>query len=43
SSLANNIELFAALPTFLVAIKTRSLLGTVLAGIVSIMILRMFF
>lgn len=43
SSLANNVELFAAIPTFWIAIKTRSLLGTVLAGVISVMILRMFF
>lgn len=38
--LSSNVELLAAIPTFLVAIKTRSLLGTVVAGIVSIMLLR---
>lgn len=42
SSIFNNVELIAAIPTFWIAVKTRSLLGTVLAGIVSIMILRMF-
>lgn len=42
SSLFNNVELYAAIPTFWIAIKTRSLLGTVLAGIISVMILRMF-
>lgn len=42
SSLFNNVELFAAIPTFWIAIKTRSLLGTVLAGVISVMILRMF-
>ncbi|MFC7679895.1 AzlD domain-containing protein [Paenibacillus sp. GCM10028914] len=36
----NNLELFAALPTFIMAILTRSLLGTVMVGIVSIMVLR---
>jgi len=41
-SLFTNVELMAALPTFLVAILTRSLLGTVVAGMVSIMILRFF-
>lgn len=41
-SLFTNVELMAALPTFLVAILTRSLLGTVVAGMVSIMILRYF-
>ncbi|SES12441.1 AzlD domain-containing protein [Psychrobacillus sp. OK032] len=42
SSIRNNVELFAALPTFLIAIKTRSLLATVLAGVISFMILRLF-
>ncbi|MCP8967610.1 AzlD domain-containing protein [Ectobacillus ponti] len=37
-----NIELFAALPTFAVAIFTRSLLGTVVAGILSVFLLRLF-
>ena len=41
--IANNVELFAAIPTFWIAIKTRSLLGTVLTGVISLMILRMFF
>jgi len=40
TSLWTNVELFAAIPTVLVAIKTRSLLGTVVAGMISIMILR---
>jgi len=39
----DNIELLASLPTFLTAIITRSLLGTVLVGIVSIMVLRFIF
>ncbi|MDT8976428.1 AzlD domain-containing protein [Paenibacillus sp. chi10] len=43
TSLTNNIEFFAAIPTFLIAIKTRSLLGTVLGGIISIIILRLLF
>lgn len=38
--LSTNVELLAAIPTFLVAIKTRSLLGTVVVGILSIMLLR---
>ncbi|QRG68017.1 AzlD domain-containing protein [Brevibacillus choshinensis] len=38
--LTSNVQLLAAIPTFLVAIKTRSLLGTVVAGIISIMLLR---
>ncbi|GIO04003.1 branched-chain amino acid ABC transporter [Brevibacillus reuszeri] len=40
TSLWTNVELLAAIPTVLVAIKTRSLLGTVVAGMISIMILR---
>ncbi|MEB2494860.1 AzlD domain-containing protein, partial [Peribacillus frigoritolerans] len=35
--------LIAAIPTFLVAIYTRSLLGTVLTGVVVIILLRFFF
>ncbi|GLX70462.1 AzlD domain-containing protein [Paenibacillus glycanilyticus] len=38
--LRDNIELFAALPTFLVAIFTRSLLGTIVVGVVTVMLLR---
>lgn len=41
--LRNNVELFAALPTFVIAMLTRSLLGTVVVGIISIMVLRYFF
>ncbi|WP_066251355.1 AzlD domain-containing protein [Neobacillus drentensis] len=41
--LQNNLELIAALPAFIIAIVTRSLLGTVVAGIISIMILRFVF
>jgi len=40
ASLWTNVELLAAIPTVLVAIKTRSLLGTVVAGMIAIMILR---
>lgn len=43
SLLQNNISLVAALPTFAVAILTRSLLGTVVAGVVSMMVLRFVF
>jgi Predicted membrane protein len=43
TSLRDNIELFAALPTFLAAIFTRSLLGTIVVGVVSVMLLRLFF
>lgn len=43
-SLGTNLaELLAALPTFWIAVKTRSLLGTVIIGILSLMILRLFF
>lgn len=38
--ITENAALWAALPTVAVAIWTRSLLGTVLVGIVSMMILR---
>ncbi|GMK44434.1 AzlD domain-containing protein [Paenibacillus glycanilyticus] len=41
TSLKENIELFAALPTFLVAIFTRSLLGTIITGVISVMLLRL--
>lgn len=41
--LSANVELIAALPTFWVAVKTRSLLGTVITGILSLMLLRLLF
>jgi branched-subunit amino acid transport protein len=41
--LFSNVELPVALITFLVAIKTRSLLGTVVVGIVCTMLARMWF
>lgn len=40
SPISSNVELLAALPTFWIAVKTRSLLGTVVAGILSLMVLR---
>ena len=40
---SNQLELLAAIPSFLIAILTRSLLGTVLVGVASLMILRFFF
>ncbi|WP_410511141.1 AzlD domain-containing protein [Paenibacillus sp. BR2-3] len=40
---SNKAELLAALPAFFVAVKTRSLLGTVITGIISLMVLRYFF
>lgn len=39
----NALNLAAALPAFLIAIFTRSLLGTVMIGVLSLMILRFFF
>lgn len=36
----NGIELLAAIPTFAVALFTRSLLGTVVVGIITVMLLR---
>ncbi len=39
----NALNLAAAIPAFLVAIFTRSLLGTVMIGVLSLMILRFFF
>ena len=42
-SLTHNLpDLLAALPTFLVAILTRSLLGAVVVGILTMMLLRTF-
>lgn len=35
-----NVEILAAIPTFIIAVKTRSLLATVLVGIISLMLLR---
>lgn len=39
--LSNYAELLAVIPSVLVAVKTRSLLFTVLAGMASVMILRL--
>lgn len=39
----NNMKLLALIPTFFIAIITRSLLGTVVAGIVSMMVLHFVF
>ncbi|QQZ09689.1 AzlD domain-containing protein [Heyndrickxia vini] len=39
----NSLNLVVALPVFLVAIFTRSLLGTVLTGIICMMLLRFIF
>lgn len=38
-----NLRLLAAIPTILVAVFTRSLLGTVIVGILSMMLLRFIF
>lgn len=43
SILDNGLKLLAALPTFLVAIWTKSLLGTVLVGVISMLLLRFVF
>ncbi|ASZ69438.1 AzlD domain-containing protein [Bacillus cereus] len=43
ASLTSNIEFLAAIPTFFIAIKTRSLMGTVLGGIISIIVLSFLF
>ncbi|OKP66515.1 branched-chain amino acid ABC transporter [Paenibacillus sp. P3E] len=43
TSLSSNVEWIAALPTLWIAIQTRSLLGTVVAGILSLMLLRLLF
>lgn len=40
---SNKLELIAALPTFLVAILTKSLIGTVITGVLSLMVLRFVF
>lgn len=39
----NLYELIAAVPTFIVAIKTKSPILTVAVGVISLMLLRMFF
>lgn len=40
---SGNIRLLAALPTILIAVLTRSLLATVIVGVVSMMLLRVLF
>jgi branched-subunit amino acid transport protein len=40
---ANFLKLLAAIPAFAIAILTKSLLGTVIAGIISMMIFRFIF
>lgn len=39
----NSLEIIAAIPTFLIAIRTKSLLATVVAGILTLMALRFIF
>lgn len=39
----DSLELLAAMPTFLVAIISRSLLATVITGIISMTVVRFFF
>ncbi|MBE1442357.1 branched-subunit amino acid transport protein [Paenibacillus sp. OAS669] len=41
--ISRNLELWAAIPSFMVAVLTRSILGTVLSGVVVLMVLRHFF
>jgi branched-subunit amino acid transport protein len=43
SPIKNNIELIAALPTFMLAIWTRSLFVTVITGVVASTVLRFLF
>ena len=43
AAFSTNVELIAALPAFWVAIRTRSLLGTVVVGILALMLLRLLF
>lgn len=40
-SILNNEKLLAALPTFLVAILTKSLLGTVVVGVMSMLVIKL--
>ncbi|CAM2778007.1 AzlD domain-containing protein [Paenibacillus sediminis] len=40
---SNVLTILASLPSFAVAIITRSLLGTVIVGVVTMMLLRLFF
>ncbi|WP_028551223.1 AzlD domain-containing protein [Paenibacillus sp. UNC451MF] len=40
--LSQNLELWAAVPSFIIAVLTRSILGTVLSGVVVLMVLRHF-
>jgi branched-subunit amino acid transport protein len=38
-----NLEILAIIPAILVAVRTRSLIGTVVAGVVSMAVLRLLF
>ena len=37
----NGLKILAAIPAFIIAILTKSLLGTVMAGVITMMILRL--
>ncbi len=41
SIMDNGLKILAAIPAFIVAILTKSLLGTVMAGVIAMMILRL--
>src|SRR6478672_4980353 len=41
SIMDNGLNIFAAIPAFIIAILTKSLLGTVMAGVIVMMILRL--
>ena len=41
SIMDNGLKILAAIPTFIIAILTKSLLGTVMAGVITMMILRL--
>lgn len=42
-SITNKLELIAAIPAFFIAVKTRSILATVIVGVVILMVLRLLF
>ena len=41
SIMNNGLNILAAIPAFIIAILTKSLLGTVMAGVITMMILRL--
>ena len=41
SIMDNGLKILAAIPAFIIAILTKSLLGTVMAGVITMMILRL--